>query len=112
VLDYLVVGRDNFVWATLLGIAISNKTWNRLNQEQKNAMMETGLEIEKRFNDESLKQDGKAAELFAQKGVKIHYLTDSEFKAWEEIAKQSAWKNFVRDVKAGKKLIDAALSVR
>ena len=111
-LDYLVVGRDNYVFSTLCGIVIANKTWARLNQEQKNAMLETGRGIEKRFHDEVQSEDERAADLFSKKGVKIHYMTDSEFKAWEELSKQSAWKSFAGDIKTGKKIIDSALSLR
>ena len=111
-LDYLVVGKNNYIFSTLCGIVIANKTWARLNQEQKNAMLESGREIEKRFHDEVLLEDENAANLFAKKGVKIHYMTDSEFKAWEELSKQSAWASFSKDIKTGKKLVDSALLLR
>jgi len=112
VLDYLVVGRMNYVFSTLAGIVISNKTWKKLSEDQKKFMIEIGREIEKRFHQEVALEDEKAAQLFSQKGVKIHYMTDSEFKAWEEASKNSAWKSFAEKVKDGKRIIDAALSLR
>jgi TRAP-type C4-dicarboxylate transport system substrate-binding protein len=112
VLDHLVVGRDNYVFSTLCGIVISTKTWAKLNAEQKKAMLETGQGIEKRFHDEVVQEDEKAADLFSKKGVKIHYMTDAEFKAWEEMSKNSAWKSFAEQIKGGKKIIDAAIALR
>lgn len=112
VLDHLVVGRDNYVFSTLCGIVVANKTWAKLTADQKSAMLSVGREIEKGFHEEVQKEDERAAELFSKKGVKIHYMSDPEFKAWEEMAKKSAWKNFGENVKSGKKLTDAALSLR
>lgn len=112
VLDYLVVGRTNYVFSTLAGIVISNKTWKKLNEDQKKVMLEVGRGIEKRFHQEVALEDENAAKLFSQKGVKIHYMTDNEFKAWEEASKNSAWKSFAEKVKDGKRIIDAALALR
>ena len=112
VLDHLVVGRGNYVFSTLCGIVIANKTWSKLNQEQKQAMLDVGRGIEGKFHEEVQQEDEKAAELFSKKGVKIHYMTDAEFKAWEEASKASAWKNFAEQVKNGKKIIDAATALR
>jgi TRAP-type C4-dicarboxylate transport system substrate-binding protein len=112
VLDHLIVGRQNYVFSTLCGIVISTKTWAKLNAEQKKAMLETGQGIEKKFHDEVIQEDEKAADLFSKKGVKIHYMTDAEFKAWEEMSKNSAWKTFAEQIKGGKKIIDAAIALR
>jgi TRAP-type C4-dicarboxylate transport system substrate-binding protein len=112
VLDHLVVGRDNYVFSTLCGIVISNKTWAKLNPDQKKAMLEVGRGIEKKFHDEVQQEDEKAADLFSKKGVKIHFMTDAEFKAWEEASKNSAWKTFAEQIKGGKKIIDAAVALR
>ena len=112
VLDHLVVGRQNYVFSTLCGIVISNKTWEKLTPDQKKTMLEVGRGIEKKFHDEVMLEDEKAADLFSQKGVKIHYMTDAEFKAWEEASKNSAWKSFSEKVKGGKKIIDAAIALR
>ena len=112
VLDHLVVGRQNYVFSTLCGIVISNKTWAKLPPDQKKNMLEVGRGIEKKFHDEVMLEDDKAADLFSKKGVKIHYMTDAEFKAWEEASKNSAWKSFAEKVKGGKKIIDAAVVLR
>lgn len=112
VLDYLVVGRQNYVFSTLAGIVISNKTWAKLNPEHKKIMLEVGRGIEKKFHEEVMREDENAAKLFSNKGVKIHYMTDMEFKAWEEASKRSAWKSFTEQIKDGKKIIEAALAHR
>jgi TRAP-type C4-dicarboxylate transport system substrate-binding protein len=112
VLDHLVVGRQNYVFSTLAGIVISNKTWAKLSPDQKKDMLEVGRGIEKKFHDEVMLEDEKAADLFSKKGVKIHYMTDAEFKAWEEASKNSAWKSFAEKVKGGKRIIDAAIALR
>jgi TRAP-type C4-dicarboxylate transport system substrate-binding protein len=112
VLDHLVVGRQNYVFSTLAGIVISNKTWEKLSADQKRVLLEVGRGIEKKFHDEVQQEDEKAADLFSKKGVKIHYMTDAEFKAWEEASRNSAWKSFGEKVKDGKRIIDAALALR
>jgi len=112
VLDHLVVGRQNYVFSTLCGIIISNKTWAKLSADQKKVMLEVGRGIEKKFHDAVMLEDEKAADLFSKKGVKIHYMTGAEFKAWEEASKNSAWKSFAGKVKDGKRIIDAAFALR
>jgi TRAP-type transport system periplasmic protein len=112
VLDHLVVGRDNYVFSTLCGIVVSTKTWAKLSADQKTAMAEAGRGIEKKFHEEVQQEDERAADLFSKKGVKIHYMNDVEFKAWEDASRNSAWKTFAEQIKGGKKIIDAAIALR
>jgi hypothetical protein len=57
-------------------------------------------------------EDDTVAEVYTRKGVKVHYLTEEEFKAWEDLARRTAWKTFVEKVRNGKQLMEAALAVK
>ncbi len=112
VLDYLVSGKNNYFSTGLVCILISNKIWDKLSQEQKNIMLTSGRETERRYNEAERKDEEQTVDSFSKRGVKIHSMSDSEFNAWEEIAKGSAWKSFSEKVRGGKKILDAALAAR
>ena len=75
-------------------------------------MLGAGREAEKQYFEEVQKEDYRAVDLFSKKGVKVHSMTDTEFKAWKEVGKNSSWKVFTETVKNCKKFIDSAMNVR
>jgi hypothetical protein len=46
--------------------------------------------------------------VFKEKGIKVHVMTKDEWKAWEKVARETAWKEFAQNVPAGKELLDLA----
>ena len=44
--------------------------------------------------------------------IRPHGLTPDEYNAWVEVAKQSSYAEFAKDVPDGKALIDQALAVK
>ncbi len=112
VLDNLLVGKDGHLFSSQAGIYISNKTWDRLSKEHKDIFAAAGLGSGKRYQEEILKEDEGVAEVYIKNGVKVHYLSEAEFKIWEDLGRRTAWKTFVEKVKNGKQLMDAALAVK
>jgi TRAP-type C4-dicarboxylate transport system substrate-binding protein len=49
---------------------------------------------------------------FKKNNVEVVTLTPEEYDAWLKIAQESSYKQFASEVSDGKKLIDAALSVK
>jgi hypothetical protein len=56
--------------------------------------MEVGAELEK-FGMESAKADDQAVgELYQKKGAQVHDLSAETVKKWQDIARETAWKDF------------------
>ena len=51
-------------------------------------------------------------EVFKQNNVEVVTLTPAEFDAWVNVAKQSSYDEFAKEVPDGKALIDQALAVK
>ena len=49
---------------------------------------------------------------FKANNVEVITLTPAEYEAWVKVAQQSSYAEFGKEVPDGKKLIDAALSVK
>jgi hypothetical protein len=64
------------------------------------------------FEAESKKLDDKFVETYKANKVEVVTMSDAEFDAWRNVAKNTSYKNFAEKVPGGKELIDKALSVK
>jgi TRAP-type C4-dicarboxylate transport system substrate-binding protein len=91
-------------------LCISMKTWKRLSPEQQKAFTEVAEEMERDWVVPNFsKTTDKLIEEFTKAGVKVHLMTEDEFKTWLEFAKKTAWKNFAETVPKGQEILDLAL---
>ena len=102
---------DYALWFMYQPMMMSVRTWNSLTPEQQAAIEEGAAMAEAFYNEEAVKQDQNSIEVYEENGVEIAYMTEEEFKAWQEIAKQSSYKNFVDNVEGGQAILDMALAV-
>ncbi len=109
-LKYMNAPQDYAIWYMAEPLVMSMKTWNRLTPEQQRVFEEVGRQMEK---DWVLPQFSKAkqvlVEKFSEAGVKLHFMTEAEFKEWLAFARKTAWKNFAETVPEGKELLRMAL---
>ena len=109
-LKYMNAPQDYAIWYMAEPLVMSMKTWNRLTPEQQRVFEEVGRQMEK---DWVLPQFSKAkqvlADKFSEAGVKLHFMTEAEFKEWLAFAQKTAWKNFAETVPEGKELLRMAL---
>ena len=59
-----------------------------------------------------MKDDDRAAEIFAQAGAKVHDMNEAQFEQWRKVAQESAFKDFEERVKNGKQWLEMALAVK
>lgn len=109
---YYTSPRYHTFWYMFEPLVISMKTWERLAPEQQKIMTSVGKKLEKFALDEAIRDDVQVTDYFKEKGVTVHDMTAQELEAWTKVAKESAWKTFIKDVKDGQKLIDMALAVK
>ena len=103
---------ENALWFMYEPVLISLKSWNKLDDKQKKALMDASKKAEDFFEGESKKLDEKMVDTFKKNNVEVITMTDAEADAWRAIAKKTSYKEFADKVPGGKKLIDEALSVK
>ena len=103
---------DNALWFMYEPVLISKKSWDKLNDAQKKALMAASQKAEDYFEAESKKLDDKMVETFKKNNVEVVTLTDAEAEAWRAVAQKTSYKLFAEKVPGGKELIEKALSVK
>jgi TRAP-type transport system periplasmic protein len=103
---------ENALWFMYEPVLMSKRSFGRLNKQQQDALIAAGKKSEAYFNEASKKLDDEMVETFKKNNVEVVTLTPEEYDAWVKIAQESSYKTFASEVSDGKKLIDAALSVK
>ena len=85
---------------------------HRFNKAQQDALLAAGKKSEAYFNEATKTLDDKMVEVFKQNNVEVVTLTPAEFDAWVNVAKQSSYDEFAKEVPDGKALIDQALAAK
>jgi TRAP-type C4-dicarboxylate transport system substrate-binding protein len=110
VLEYINAPRDYSIWYMAENLIISQKTWDRLTPEQQQIFMEVAEWMHENWIYNNFKTlVDKLIEAYTDAGVDIHYMTEAEFNAWLEFAKETAWKNYAETVTGGQELLDLAI---
>ena len=102
----------NTLWFMYEPVLISQRTWAKLNDAQKDALTKAGKKAEAYFAAESKKLDDKLVDVFKKNNVEVVTMTSEQFDAWRAVAQKTSYKVFAEKVPGGKKLLDEALSVK
>jgi TRAP-type transport system periplasmic protein len=100
------------LWFMYQPVLMSQKSYDKLNEKQKEALVAAGKKAEQYMLKEAANLDTKMERIFKEKNVQIAYLSEADFKAWLQIAKATSYKKFAEKVKDGDKLIAKALAVK
>jgi len=111
VVKCLTAPGENALWFMYEPILMSKKTWNKLDDAQRQAFIAAGQKAEDFFFEEARKLDQKMIDVFTKAGVEVIEMSREEFDAWLDVAKKSAYKKFSENVEGGARLIELALSV-
>ncbi len=103
---------DFGLWFMYEPILMSKKSFDALDSKQQKALMKAGKKAEKYMTKEAAGLDTTMEKAYKKAGVKLSYMSKSDFDAWLAIAKKSSYKNFAEKVPNGQKLIDMALAVK
>ena len=57
------------------------------------------------------KADANSVKVYKDAGVKIKEMSEDEFQAWQDLAKETSYKQFVADYPEGQRFLDLALAV-
>ncbi len=109
---FVTSARKNTFWFMFEPLLMSNATYNKLTPAQQKIVMEVGASLEKFAMEESIKDDARLADAYTKAGNKVEDMDDASFAKWRELAKTTAWKDFVEKTKNGQQLLDMALAVK
>ena len=102
---------DVALWFMYQPLLMNKTAFDGLSEEQQKALMEAAEKAEAFYLEEAKKADARSAEVFEKNGVEIKEMTQEDFEAWRDLAKETAYKDFVGGDEANQKLLDAALAV-
>ncbi|WP_298838088.1 TRAP transporter substrate-binding protein DctP [uncultured Roseobacter sp.] len=102
---------DFALWFMYQPLLMNKSTFDGLSAEQQQALMDGAAKAEAFYLEEAKKQDANSAKIFADNGVEIAEMSQSEFDAWRALAQETSYKKFVEETPGGQDLLDMALSV-
>ena len=102
---------ENALWFMYEPILMAKSSFDKLTPEQQKAIMDAGQKAEEFFAAEAKKVDQEMIDVFKQAGVEVVEMSQADYDAWLEVAKESSYKTFAEQVPGGQELIDKALAV-
>jgi TRAP-type C4-dicarboxylate transport system substrate-binding protein len=103
---------ENALWFMYEPVLMSKKSFDRLDKKQQEVLLKAGKKAQDYFAKESPGLDQQMTKAFKDHNVEVVTMTPAEYDAWLNVAKQSSYAEFAKEVPDGKQLIDEALSVK
>ena len=102
---------EQALWFMYQPLLMNKSTFDGLNDAQKQALRAGAKKAEEFYLTEAKKQDADSVRVFKEAGVQIKKMTKDEFQAWQTLAKDTSYKQFVADYPEGQRFLDLALAV-
>jgi TRAP-type C4-dicarboxylate transport system substrate-binding protein len=109
--DCLTPPGELALWFMYEPILMSKGSFERLTPEQQQALLDAGQKAEDYFFDAAKGLDQELVETFEKAGVEVASMSQEQFDAWLDLAKESSYKTFAEEVPGGDQLIQKALAV-
>ena len=90
----LTTGRKGAYWFMFEPLMMSKVIFDALPQDQRDAIMAVGAEMEKFALEAAKKDDIEVANVYQKAGAKVVDLTPASIKKWQAIARETAWKDY------------------
>jgi TRAP-type transport system periplasmic protein len=91
---YVTTARGGAYWFMLEPLLISKAAFDRLPRDQQAVLMSVGAELEAFARRSAEMDDAAVAALFQGKGGRTVDLTGESLRKWQEIARNTAWKDY------------------
>jgi TRAP-type C4-dicarboxylate transport system substrate-binding protein len=102
---------ENALWFMYEPVLMSKRSFDRLDDKQRQALMAAAQKSEDYFAEESRKLDQEFTTAFEKAGVQVVTMSADQVAKWRDVARQTSYKTFAEQVKGGDQLIDMALAV-
>lgn len=100
---------DSPMWFAAVPLLVSKATFDSLTPEQQEIFVEVGREMDAFAVEAAKEDDARLASVFREAGAEIHTMDAETIAAWQKLAKESSWAEFVKSVTNGQEFIDLAL---
>lgn len=99
------------LWFMYQPLLMNKTTFDGLSEAQQQAIMAGAEKATAFYLEEAKKEDANSRKIYEDNGVEIAEMSEDEFNAWRELARETSYKAFVEETPGGQKLLDMALSV-
>src|SRR5262249_6752916 len=93
-------------------VLMSKKSFDKLDKKQQEVLLKAGKKAQDYFAKEAKGLDAEMVKVFKDNKVEVVTLSPAEYDAWLNVARQSSYAEFAKEVPEGKQLIDDALAVK
>jgi TRAP-type C4-dicarboxylate transport system substrate-binding protein len=90
----LTTGRAGAYWFMFEPLLMSKAVYDRLTKEQQAAVMAVGAELEAFARKAAQDDDAAVAAVYQKAGAKVVDLNPAALKKWQDIARNTAWKDY------------------
>lgn len=91
---YVTTARGGAYWFMLEPLLISKAAFDRLPRDQQAILMSVGAELEAFARKSAQMDDAAVAALYQGKGGRSIDLTGETLRKWQDVARNTAWKNY------------------
>jgi TRAP-type C4-dicarboxylate transport system substrate-binding protein len=102
---------ETALWFMYQPMLMSKKTYERLTEEQKKALLRAGEKAEEFFFEQGRGLDREAEDAFRNAGLEVAHMSSEQLEAWKVIAAETSFALFAEEVEGGRALLDMALAV-
>jgi TRAP-type C4-dicarboxylate transport system substrate-binding protein len=102
---------ENTLWFMYEPVLMAKRSWDRLDDAQRDALRRASATAEQSFDAEIRRQDAQAEQVFRDAGVEVVHMDEAQADAWRAIAAATSYAVFAEEVPGGRQLIDSALAV-
>lgn len=99
------------LWFMYQPLLMNKSTFEGLSAAQQKALLDGAKKAEAYYLSEAKKQDANSVKVYKEAGVQIKEMSKEEFQAWQDLAKETSYKQFVADYPEGQRFLDLALAV-
>jgi len=90
----VTTARGGAYWFMLEPLLISRTAWDRLGRDQQDALMKIGADLEAFARKSAQMDDAAVAALFTGNGGRTVDLNGASLRKWQEIARNTAWRDY------------------
>lgn len=101
----------NALWFMYQPLLMNKSTFEGLTAAQQKALRDGAKKAETFYLEEAKKADAESVRVFKEAGVEVADMSTADFNAWQALAKQTSYKEFVAGYPDGQRLLDLALAV-
>ncbi len=94
VAKHLTTGRGKAYWFMLEPLVMSRIVFEKLPKDVQATILQVGSELEKFAMDSAKADDQAVGDLYLKHGAQVHDLSAETVKKWQDIARQTSWKDF------------------